>query len=78
GGGPNLDRTGLTAPVESLPVSMIAPKERTPAESPIPAVTAEGTKRILAEGGELARRAKMVKDFFSGTFSDSNGQPVAV
>jgi hypothetical protein len=41
-------------------------------------VTAETTRQILASGGDLARRAKMVKDFFKGDFADSDGRVVAV
>jgi len=41
-------------------------------------VTAQGTRSLLESDGEFARRAKMVRDFFSGTFVDGAGNPVGI
>ncbi len=64
------------ASAEELPAQLQTPTN--PSEAALPRVTAESTRQILASGGDLARRAKMVKDFFKGEFADSDGRALAL
>ena len=82
GNGAEMDHSGYGSferyPAEVGAMALPVAEEPKATAPRAPDITAESTRKILADGGELARRAKMVRDFFSGGFVDSNGHPVNV
>jgi DNA polymerase III subunit gamma/tau len=61
---------GFTEP-DSAPAVPVA------AAPALPHVTEPGTRALLQENDDFARRARMVRDFFEGAFVDHAGRPIS-